>query len=299
MPTFQSLPVDPCELGESPLWHRAQGVLWWCDIPGHRLHRWNPTTAEHRAWTFDTDVACCAAIDGSDDLLLGLRDGLWRFDPASGQRSLLAAPPYDTSLERFNDGKADPQGRFWVGTIYEPRKPPLAALYCLENGQLSRRADGIVTSNGLAVSPDQRTLYWTDTKAHTIYAWDFDAASGAISHQRIFATFEPKQPGQSLDSYGGRPDGAAVDVEGAYWVAMFEGRQVLRLSPQGEVLQSLHLPAQCPTMVAFGGDDLRTLYITTARHGRPAEELQAMPLSGCVLSVRVDVAGQPIAAVRL
>jgi sugar lactone lactonase YvrE len=299
MPDIHALPVEPCLLGESPLWHRHQQVLWWCDIPGHRLHRWEPSNSRHRVWTFETDVACCAAIEGSDDLLLGMRDGLWRFHPATGERTLLAAAPYDTARERFNDGKADPQGRFWVGTIYEPRDPPLAALYCLADGQLTRRADGIVTSNGLAVSPDQRTMYWTDTKAHTIYAWDFDAATGTIAGRRDFATFAPKQAGQGLDGYGGRPDGAAVDVEGAYWVAMFEGRQVLRLSPQGEVLQALRLPAQCPTMVAFGDEDLRTLYITTARHGRSAEELQALPLSGCVLRVRVDVAGEPIAAVRL
>ena len=282
----------PCLLGESPLWHPTEQVLYYCDIPGRSLNRFDPVTSVHTQWRFDTEPASCAPMhDGA--LLLAMRDGLWRFDPASGQRTALAAAPYDTATERFNDGKCDPQGRFWVGTIYEAREPPLAALYCFAEGSLQRKADGITVSNGLAWSPNGRTMYWSDTKAHTVWAFDFDPASGGLSRRRVFASFAAKQPGQSLDDYSGRPDGAAVDVEGCYWVAMYEGQRVLRLSPEGVLLQTVHLPVRCPTMPGFGGADLKTLYITTAREKRPAEELAAQPLAGCVLSIRVDVPGLP------
>jgi sugar lactone lactonase YvrE len=227
-------------------------------------------------------------------LLLAMRDGLWRFDPASGVRTLLSAPPYDPSRERFNDGKADAQGRFWVGTIYEPRDPPLAALYCWSSGELSRVAGDITVSNGLGWSPDGSVMYWSDTKAHTVFAFDADSETGRVSGQRPFARFETKVAGQSLEHYGGRPDGAAVDIEGCYWVAMFEGQRVVRLSPHGELLAALELPVRCPTMPCFGGDDLKTLFITTARDGRPAAELAAQPHAGCVLECRVEVAGLPV-----
>ena len=284
--------AEPNRLGESPLWHPQEQVLYWCDIPAHRLFRLDPRTGTSQHWQFETDVACCAPmLDGG--LLLAMRDGLWRFDTQTGQRSPLAAPPYEPSQERFNDGKCDPQGRFWVGTIYEPRDPPLAHLYCYAQGQLTRRESGITTSNGLAWSVDGRTMYWSDTKAHTVYALDFAPETGATSNRRVFASFPIKQADQHLNDYGGRPDGAAMDAEGCYWVALFEGQRVLRLSPQGEVLREVRVPVRCPTMPCFGGADLKTLYITTAREGRSAPELAQQPHAGCVLSLRVDVPGLP------
>lgn len=285
--------TPPALLSESPLWHPQEQALYYCDIPGHRLHRFDPASGATGTWQFETDVASCAPIAGSQDLLLAMRDGLWRFSPASGQRIPLAAAPYDTSNERFNDGKCDPQGRFWVGTIYEPRDPALAALYSYHGRELLRVADGITVSNGLAWSPDGRTMYWSDTKAHTIYAFDFDAASGKSANRRVFASFPLKQPNQNLAVYGGRPDGAAVDAEGCYWVAMFEGARLLRLSPAGGVLREVKLPVRCPTMPCFGGMDLRTLYVTTSREKRSAEELAQQPLAGCVLALQVDVPGLP------
>lgn len=285
----------PALLSESPLWHPQQQVLYYCDIPGHRLHCFDPASGATRVWQFETDVASCAPIAGTSDLLLAMRDGLWRFDPGSGRREPLALPPYDTSKERFNDGKCDPQGRFWVGTIYEPRDPPLAALYCYRQAKLLRVADGITTSNGLGWSLDGGTMYWSDTKAHTIYAFDFDATTGLPSNRRVFASFPLKQADQDLATYGGRPDGAAIDAEGCYWVAMFEGARVLRLSPKGELLQEVKLPVRCPTMPCFGGPDLKTLFITTGREKRPAEELAREPMAGCVLALQVLVPGLPAA----
>jgi sugar lactone lactonase YvrE len=257
------------------------------------LNRSGAAGGDLTQWRFDCEPSSCAPLlDGA--LLIALRDGLWRFDPATGQRSLLAAAPYDGTRERFNDGKCDPQGRFWVGTLYEPREPPLAALYCYQQGRLQRRAEGITTSNGLAWSPDGRTMYWSDTRSHTVYAFDFESATGAMSHRRVFARFPEKEPGQDGSSYGGRPDGAAVDAEGCYWVAMFEGQRLLRLAPTGECVRELRLPVRCPTMPCFGGPDLKTMYITTAREKRPQAELAEQPWAGCVLSVRVDVPGLPV-----
>lgn len=289
----QPLPVAPSRLGESPFWHPDEQALYWCDIPGRRLNRYRPATQQHEHWDFDTEPACCAPMLGGR-LLLGMRDGLWRFDPGRGERELLAPPPYDPQLQRFNDGKADPQGRFWVGTIHEPREPALAALYCWAGGKLARVAGDVTTSNGLAWSPSGTTLYWSDTKAHLIRALAMDPRDGSVSQARDWARFEPRQAGQSLDDYGGRPDGATVDSEGCYWVAMFEGQRLLRLSPEGQVINVLKLPVRCATMPCFGDADLRTLYITTAREGRPAEELARQPWAGFVLRVRVPVAGLPV-----
>jgi sugar lactone lactonase YvrE len=279
------------------MWQPDLGCLWWCDIPAGRLNRFTPSTGAHASWDFPTDLGCCAPLPGGD-LVLGMRDGIFRFHHGTGLRTLLAAAPYDTALERFNDGKADAMGHFWVGTIYEPRDPAHAALYCFSDGRLERKAQGATVSNGLAFSPDGRTMYWSDTKAHAVYAFDC-ALDGSLSHQRVFKQFDQRGATQPLASYGGRPDGAAVDADGCYWVAMYEGARVLRLSPSGELLSELKLPVRCPTMPCFGGADLRTLFITTAREGRPSDELAREPMAGRVLQLRVPVPGLPANFVRL
>ena len=290
---FEALPLPPSLLGESPFWHPEQACLYWCDIPGKTLNRWHPASARHRQWSFESEPGCCAPLPGGD-LLLAMRDGLFRFNPDSGERRRLAAPPYDPAQERFNDGRADAQGRLWVGTIFEARTAPAAALYRWDGARLQRMVGDITLSNALAFSPDGRTMYWGDTPAHKIFAFDFDGHDGSLSRRRLFAEFAPKKPGQDLATYGGRPDGAAVDEEGAYWCAMFEGQRLLRLAPDGQVLQELALPVRCPTMPCFGGPDLRTLFVTTSREKRPATELAAQPLAGSVLQMRVDVPGLPV-----
>ena len=300
MSDITSLPgVPPSLLGESPLWHPSEQVLYWCDIPGHALNRFDPATCEHKLWPFDTDVACCAPLmEGG--LLLALRSGFVRFDTRTGKAEPLACElPYDPTSERFNDGKADAQGRLWVGTIYEPREPAKAALYRYAGGKLDKMADKITVSNGLAWSPDARTMYWSDTKAHTIHAFDFERAGGAISNQRVFTQFPFKTVDQDIATYGGRPDGAAVDAQGHYWCAMFEGARLLRFAPDGTLAQEVGLPVRCPTMPCFGGADLKTLYITTSREKRPAAELAREPLAGCVLQMQVDVPGLPANFARL
>lgn len=290
---FHVLPVPQVRLGESPFWHPDERVLWWCDIPGRRLHRHAPATGAHHSWALDSEPGCIAPLPGGE-LMVARRDGLWRFDPRSGASRPVAPPPYDPAVQRFNDGRADPQGRFWAATIHEPRDAPRAALYCFAGGRWQQRADGATTGNGLAFSPDGRTLLWSDTPAHTVWAFDFDPADGSLSRRRVFARFEPRAAGAPLAGYGGRPDGAAMDAEGCCWIAMYEGARLVRLSPDGRVVGELRLPVRCPTMPCFGGDDLRTLYVTTAREGRPAEELAREPAAGGVLQLQVDVPGLPV-----
>ena len=294
MTAIEALPVAPCRLGESPFWHPDEAALYWVDIPGRALHRWNGT--QHRQWALPSEPGCIAPrLQGG--LLMAMRDGLWHFDVASGERRLLAAPPYDPAVQRFNDGKADPQGRFWTSTIHEPRDAPRAALYRFADGTLDRMAGEVTVGNGLAFSPDGRTMYWADTTAHRVDAIDFEPASGALSRRRVFARFAPRAAGalpEAPEAYGGRPDGAAVDAEGAYWVAMFEGARLVRLAPDGTQLAELKLPLRCPTMPCFGGPDLKTLFVTSARDKRSEAELAALPLSGCVLALRVAVPGLPV-----
>ena len=280
--------ATPMQLGECPLWHAAEQALYWIDIPGKAVHRLHTPSKVHRSWPMSEEPGCIA-LHGDGGLLLALRDGLYRLDTESGAMTLLCVAPYDTSKLRFNDGRCDASGRLWTGTIYEPRDQELGNLFCYDRGILRDAGHPVTTSNGVAFSNNQKRMYHANTPAHRIHVYDYDQASGSTSNARVFKQFDSDK---SAPTYGGRPDGAAVDSEDAYWCAMFEGGRVLRLSGTGEILQEIQVPARCPTMIAFGGDDLRTLYITTGRKGRSEQELQQYPLSGCVFSVRVEVAGR-------
>ena len=285
---FTVVHARPMLVGECPLWHPAERNIYWVDIAGYTVHRIHPLTGEHREWLMSSEPAAIA-MHSHGGIVVALRSGFVHLDTGTGEVTPIAAAPYDSAIARFNDGCVDAAGRFWVGTIYEPRDKPAAEMYCLERGAVSLKwSGGMTNSNGLAFAPEQRAMYHADTTAHRIDRYIFDVDTGAVSHREPFHQFSSDK----TNNYGGRPDGAAVDSEGAYWCALFEGGRLLRFSPQGEVLREVTLPLRCPTMVAFGGDDLRTLYITSASHGRPAEEREQYPLTGRVLSLRVDVAGR-------
>ena len=302
--TWQTAIAQTSELGESPFWHPDEQTLYWVDIPGRQIHRASVITGAVQSWAMPSEPGCIAPARSQgkpSGLVIALRDGIYRAPQWGGALQLLMLAEHDTASTRFNDGKADPLGRFWAGTMYEPRDADKAQLFSVDcrHGQppvVELKASHAVIANGLAWSPDGATLYWADTPAHTIRAWDWDAQSNVMSRERVFRQWPGKpagwQPGMA--GYGGRPDGAAVDVEGNYYVAMFEGGRLLKLSPAGQLLEDISVPARCPTMPCFGGDDLKTLYLTTARYNRPAQELQAWPDSGCVFSMRVGVAGLPV-----
>lgn len=280
----------PMLVGECPLWHGPEETLYWVDIGGFTVHARHAVSGVHRARRMASEPAALA-LHAHGGLVVATRSGVVRLDTGSGAVTPIADAPYDTATTRFNDGRVDAAGRFWIGTIYEPRDQQAAQMFVLDKGRIRLAwSGGMMNSNGLGFSPDGRGMYHADTAAHRINRYRFDPDRGVADQPEVFQQFASDK---GSPTYGGRPDGAAVDSEGAYWIAMFEGGRVLRFSADGELLREVTLPLRCPTMVAFGGDDLRTLYITSASHGRSAAELAAHPLSGKVLSMRVDVPGRP------
>jgi sugar lactone lactonase YvrE len=288
-------------LGESPFWHPQEQRLYWVDIPGRRLRRMKVSSDLSQShavddWPLQEEPGCFAPAQ-KGGWVMALRSGVYRAHEWGGALHLLAPAPYDTNKLRFNDGKCDPAGNFWSGTMYEPRDQAAGVLYALQaNHALQPKADQATVANGLAWSPNGKTLYWSDTGAHCIRAWDFEVTSQQMTRERVFAQFPAKPKDWTYGSgvaqtYAGRPDGAAVDAEGFYYAAMYEGHRLAKIAPDGRCVAFIETPVQCPTMPCFGGADLRTLFITTSAHGRTAAELQALPQSGCVFAMRVDTPG--------
>jgi len=286
---FEVVHDAPMLVGESAIWHEVESALYWVDIEGLTVNRLHAASGKFTSWKMGSNPSALA-IDDNNFLVVATRHGLLRLNTTDGSESPVADAPYDPSKVRFNDGRVDPAGRFWIGTMYEPRDQPAAEMYVLDKGNLRRAwSGGMTNSNGLAWSLDGRTMYHADTTTHRIDCYDFDPATGEQSNRRTIVTFPSDK---SAPDYGGRPDGATIDSEGMYWVAMFEGARILRIAPNGEIVREIKLPVKCPTSVAFGGPDLRTLYITSASHGRSKEELEQYPLSGKVLCLKMDVAGR-------
>jgi len=271
-------------LGECPVWSVDEQVLYWVDINAPSLNRFDPRTGHNAAWAMPSSIGCFA-LRRSGGFIAALRDGFWLVDRDGKLERKIVDAPYDPAHHRFNDGRADAGGRFWAGSMNEKRDANSARLYRLDpDFALAPMISDIMISNGLAWSPDGRTLYHTDTPTRTIYAWDFDAATGAIVNRRVFAQFTGETD---------HPDGAAVDREGSYWSAFYRGGKIVRLSPRGERLSEFPLDALCPTMCAFGGPDLKTLFVTSARQRRKPEELARLPQSGGIFALHVDVPGLP------
>ena len=297
---WQAHTAEPCELGESPFWHPQENLLYWVDIPGKKIQRSDASLRQIESWAMPSEPGCIAPA-ASGGLVLALRHGVFRAQHWGGPLQRIATLDYDPSRMRANDGKCDALGRFWIGTIDESRAAHDAALFCLDGRgggtpTLSHKAGPATTANGLAWSPDGRTLYWADTSAHMVWAWDFEPEGAVLSAQRVFARFAPKPAARQFDQggYRGRPDGATVDIGGNYWVAMFEGRRLCQFAPDGRLLSEIDTPLQCPTMPCFGGANLGTLFVSSARHHRSAAELSAFPLSGCLLSMGVAQTGLPV-----
>lgn len=272
------------QVGESPVWDAASGLLWWVDIRAPALHRTDPRSGSTRSWPLAEPVGSLG-LCRSGAVLLALRSGIHRFDPRDGALDLVAAPERDRPMNRLNDGKVSPEGRFLVGSMDDrPEKQATGALWRLDPGAAACAllAEGLFVSNGLAWSPDGRTLWHSDSRASVIWTWDYDPASGAIRNRREIAR-------PSADT--GRPDGAAVDAEGAYWSAGVSAGRLNRWLPDGTLDRVVELPLRAPTMPCFGGPEMRTLYVTSLR---PAAG-EPMPLDGALLALDVGVAGVPVA----
>jgi sugar lactone lactonase YvrE len=271
-------------LGECPVWSIDEQVLYWIDINAPSLNRFDPKRNTNTAWPMPQAIGSFA-LRARGGFVAALRDGVWLVDAQGALERKVAPAPYDPATHRFNDGRADPQGHFWVGSMNEKRDANSGWLYRMGSDLgLVPMLDDMMISNGLGFSPDGRTMYHSDTTVRTIRAYDFDGAQGTLSNARVFAHFDDETD---------RPDGAAVDSEGCYWSAFYRGGKIVRFSPEGSRLAEYAVPSICPTMCAFGGEDLCTLYVTSARQMREADELARLPQSGGLFAMRVDIAGLP------
>lgn len=274
--SFRCVVEAATALGESPVWDVAAQRLWFVDITGKRLHRFDPVSDAHESWPLAEQAGCIALMRGGG-LVAGMRSGIWRLDETGAQVRKVADNPEDPSTSRFNDGAVDPQGRWLLGTMDETREGR-AHLYRLDSRGLGTLAGGLITSNGLAFSPDGRTLYHADTPRFIVRRYDYDLSSGEASNPRPFIQLDPNGADR------GRPDGAAVDVDGCYWTALYEGGRVQRYDPDGRLMAEYATPARKPTMPRFGGADLKTLYLTSA-----ADPSDASP--GALYAVQVETPG--------
>ncbi|PQM28528.1 gluconolactonase [Sphingopyxis lindanitolerans] len=270
-------------LGESPRWHAAEARLYWVDIDAQRIHRTDPATGDTETMQLGCPVGCVAPRAGGG-LVMGLKDGCaltdaWGEEPRAFGPQMLAGIPE----QRFNDGCVDAAGRFWVGSVTSDKSNPGAMLFRLDpDGSLTPMIGGLLTSNGAAFSPDGDTFYHADTPTHAINAYAVDPATGLLGEGRLFHRFEQGK---------GRPDGGTVDAEGCYWSALWDGWRVVRLSPAGELLQTVELPVQRPSMIAIGGADMRTAFVTSAGKTLTDEERARQPHAGGLFTFRVDVPG--------
>jgi len=271
------------ELGEGPVWIERDAALWFVDIKGPRVHRFDPRTGELRSW--DAPEPCGFVLPMSRptlQLLAGLKTGLHEFDPATGRFTLFATVEPHLPDNRLNDGAVSADGTLWFGSMDDFGKLPSGSLYRLNPGGRCVPLDsGYVVSNGPAFSPDGRTFYHTDTMERRVYAFDRDA-SGALTGRRVFV---------DIEAGGGYPDGTAVDVEGCLWIALWGGWGVRRYSPAGELLSQVRLPCANVTKVGFGGADYSSVFVTTAWHGLSAAQRAEQPLAGDLFCFDSQVPG--------
>jgi len=271
------------ELGEGPVWAVRERCLWFVDIKGRMLHRFGEDGSRASWSTPDQTGFALPAEDGS--LVCGVRSGLHRFDPVTGRFDLIAKVEPERPGNRLNDGFVAPDGSLWFGSMDDSEATVSGGLYRYRQGEITRHDDGYRVTNGPVLSPDGGTLYHNDTTEGRIYA--FDHAEGVISGKRLFAR---------LDT--GFPDGMAVDASGVLHVGLFNGWGVARFSPDGRRLPDIDFPVVTVTKPAFGGDDLRTLYCTTAWLGNG--HLRAgQPTLGGLFRVRLETPGLPPSLVKL
>lgn len=271
-------------LGEGPVWCPRRQVLFWTDIDGKTFNQLDPLSGENRAVQLD-DMLCAFCLMPDGFFLCAFTKHIAIIDADGVRHETLHAVEEQRPDTRFNDGKCDPAGRFWAGTMSTVGTPNQGSLYRIDpDGSVHHMLDGLSTSNGLGWSPDARTFYLTDSPTGHIYAFDFDAESGSLSQQRIFA---------SVPQDSGRPDGLTVDAQGGIWSAHWDGWRVTRYLPSGVIDRVVEIPVPRPTSVIFGGETMDTLFVTSARKKLDPHVLDAAPLSGSVFSVKTDQTGIP------
>lgn len=263
-------------LGETPLWCEKTARLWWIDIERPSVQCLDPETGKHSVFEIDSTYVGSLALTDTHRLLIATDLTLVLFDPGSGRVQSVAR--VDDGLDnRINDGRADPKGRFWTGTLDNQLSRPNGSIYRLEaDGATTKLLDNVIVTNGIVHSPNGRTFYFTDTRRFTTWAFDVDLDDGAITNRRVFA---------DLTATGERPDGACIDVDGCIWQAFFSGSQIVRYQPNGTIDRRIELPVTNPTCVCFGGKDLRTLYVTSGRKFLSQKQLDDEPMAGSLFAI--------------
>ncbi|MFV3130403.1 SMP-30/gluconolactonase/LRE family protein [Niveispirillum sp. KHB5.9] len=272
---------------EGATWDAERAVLWFVDIKKRYIHRLDPNTGTRDTWGAPDQPGFVLPRQGGG-LVVGMPHGLHQFDPATGSFAPLVSVETDRTGNRLNDGFTDATGRVWFGSMDDAEKADSGAFYRWTGGEPARILDGICITNGPATSPDGTILYHTDTLAQTVYAADI-LPDGSIANRRTFA---------KIGENDGYPDGMAVDSEGCVWVALFFGQSIRRYAPDGTLLGAVPMPVSNITKLAFGGPDLRTVYVTTASKGLSDQERMEQPLAGGLFSFQSPVAGLPPAKVR-
>lgn len=282
--------------GESPGWHPVRQELFWVDIRSSALHAFDPKTGRDRSWDMPAWIGCHAVTRRG--AVVALRTGFYDFDADAGTLTFLAQSPFDPRRFLFNDGRCDRKGRFFAGPMFMPLSPDdgssaetTAPLWRFDPSADPERAwvavtPPVKTSNGLAWSPDGKTMYHSDTEPKTIWAYDYDEATGVAENRRVFAQVEV------ANTHGG-PDGASVDADGFYWCAVFANSCLLRFDPDGKLERRVDLPVTYPTMPAFGGAELKTLFITSANWTLSLDERRRNPLEGGLFALEAPAPGLP------
>ncbi len=274
---------DRDQLGECPLWDERAGVLWWVDILAPSLKRFDGNVK-----TFPLDESMGSfAFREKGGFLAAMKSGIFFLDVEKSLRQEISNPETKLPGNRFNDGRCDRAGRFWSGTMLDSMREPAGSLYRISADGRSgavceRKRTGITVPNSLAWSPDGRTMYFADSPRRTIWAFDYDGASGEPSNERVFVTTE-----------AGFPDGSCVDADGCLWNAEYGGWRVVRYTPAGKIDRVIELQVKNATCCCFGGTNLDVLYITTATQRLGKEDLEKQPLAGGLLAVRPGVTGLP------
>lgn len=277
------------ELGEGPVWVERDQALWFVDIKKHQINRFDPAAGAKKSWDAPEQVGFILPAEGGG-FVAGLQSGLYRFDEKSGSFDLIVEVEPELPTNRLNDGVVDPAGRLWFGTMDNGEKAKSGAFYCFDRGQLTRtQIDGISITNGPAVSPDGKLLYYVDTLKGTIDVAEI-GADGSLGEGRSFVRIDP------LD---GHPDGPTIDSEGHVWISLYAGWQARRYAPTGKLVDVVRFPVANITKIAFGDPDLRTAFATTARQLLSPEEIAKQPLIGSLFEFDVDVPGVPCPLVRL
>ena len=272
-------------LGEGPIWDRKTQVLWWVDILEGLVHRHDPADGANQSWSVEQMIGTIVtAQDGR--LVIAAEKGFHWFDPETGNIELIVEPEPDKPQNRFNDGKCDPAGRLWAGTMPISEEGNSGILYCLHpDGKAETKQTGYAIPNGIVWNDEATIMYHIDSPTRQVDAWDYDNSTGSISNRR--AVYHVQQEGAF-------PDGMAMDVEGKIWLALWGGWAVIRFDPvNGEELERIPVPVSRTSACAFGGPNLNTLFITTAKKDITPDELEKEPLAGCVFKTNPGVCGQP------